>query len=105
MHSNPTEKGSPMTKQHFTDIAAILAGQFAEATPEEKLALWKTTLSLADYFKRINPRFDRVRFYLAVFGTVDHFSVRDKAVRDHNAKMNLLATGTRNDNARRTEVI
>jgi hypothetical protein len=66
-----------MSKKDYIAFAAVLAGEFACATPSEKLVLWRTTLSLADVFKRDNIRFDRSRFYEAVFGDSDHFAVRD----------------------------
>jgi hypothetical protein len=66
-----------VTKQDFQAIADILAGSFATATASEKGAIWCLTLSLADYFGRANPRFDRARFYEAVLGNSDHFAVRD----------------------------
>jgi len=89
-----------MTRKHFTAIANILAGQFASASsPAEKLAIWTTTLSLAQYFKSENSNFSYDRFYLAVFGTEDHFAVRDAAVRANN---NYVAA--RYADARRTEV-
>ena len=57
-----------MTSQHFIGIAAILAGDFAVANEHGKQVLFCTTLSLADYFQSVNPRFNRSKFYEAVFG-------------------------------------
>jgi hypothetical protein len=73
-----------MYRKNYRDIAGVLAGEFACATPSEKLVLWRTTLSLADVLKQDNIRFDRAKFYEAVFGDSDHFAVRDKAVREAN---------------------
>lgn len=67
-----------MTRKHFTEIASILSGTFASATPECKGPIWGMTLSLADYFQSVNPNFDRSRFYTAVLGSSDHFAVRDE---------------------------
>lgn len=55
-----------MSRKDFIAIAEILAGDFATATPAEKGKVWCITLSLADYFAKVNPRFDRARFYAAV---------------------------------------
>lgn len=56
-----------MTKQHFEAIAEILAGDMACSTTEaEVLRVRGITLSLADYFKKVNPDFDRAKFYAAV---------------------------------------
>ena len=57
-----------MSTKDFKAIAAILAGDFATATPAEKGKVWVITLSLADYFAKSNPRFDRSKFYAAVKG-------------------------------------
>lgn len=59
-------------------LAGILAGQFAcENDPTARLALWRTTLSTADAFVGWDG-FDRADFYSRVFGTSDHFAVRDE---------------------------
>ena len=55
-----------MSKKDFEAIAAILAGDFASATPAEKGKVWCLTLSLADYFAQSNSNFDRAKFYDAV---------------------------------------
>jgi len=55
-----------MSTKDFNAIAAILAGDFATATPAEKGKVWCITLSLADYFAQCNPRFDRSKFYAVV---------------------------------------
>ena len=60
-----------MTRKHFQAIAAIIAGDFACANAEGKLTLFRATLSLADYFVSVNPRFDRVKFYKACGFSVD----------------------------------
>jgi hypothetical protein len=71
-----------MTAKDFIAIADVLAGQWAvESTREAKLAVWTTTLSMADLCAKGNSRFDRERFYAAVFGTKDHFAARDSALR------------------------
>jgi hypothetical protein len=73
-----------MTQKHFIAIARILAGDFQTAALEERMKVWTITLSLADYFAGDNPRFDRDLFYKTVFGTSDHFGVRDSIIRALN---------------------
>src|SRR5580765_1416650 len=59
-------------------LAGILAGQFAcTSCPEARLAIWRITLSTADAFIGWDG-FDRADFYSRVFGTSDHFAVRDE---------------------------
>ena len=56
-----------MTKKHFVEIAAILAGDLATAANDgERNKVRGIALSMADMFKRVNPNFDRERFYAAV---------------------------------------
>lgn len=56
-----------MTRKHFEEIAAILAGDLATSTsPAEIRKVMGITYSLADFCYRQNPRFDRDRFYTAV---------------------------------------
>ena len=70
-----------MTSKDFIAIADVLAGQWAcNHTREAKLSIWATTLSLADMCARSNDRFDRDKFYAAVFGTSDHFDARASAL-------------------------
>ena len=57
-----------MTKRNFEAIANILAGDYAISTPIQRQRVFGITLSLADYFLRENPNFDRSKFYAAVFG-------------------------------------
>lgn len=64
-----------MTKQHFEAIAAILRdrkidGDYAMEIDQDwakgvTAATEATADDLADYFKSINPRFDRTRFLTA----------------------------------------
>ena len=71
-----------MSRKDFIAIADVLAGQWAvETSREAKLCVWTTTLSMADMCARGNERFDREKFYAAVFGTADHFAARDSALR------------------------
>lgn len=65
-----------MHKSNYIAIARILAGDFAIASPAGKSALFRTTLSLADFFLRENPNFRREQFYAAVFGTANLDEVR-----------------------------
>jgi hypothetical protein len=67
-----------MHRKNYKEIAAVLAGEFHSSDPNGKASVWKITLSLADVFKQDNIRFDRSRFYEAVFGDSDHLAVRDK---------------------------
>jgi len=62
-----------MTRKHFEDIAAIIAGDLASHrnTPIAYYAIRNVALSLADQFRRENPRFDRVRFLKACGLTAD----------------------------------
>jgi hypothetical protein len=56
-----------MTARNYDTIAAILAGDLATCTTEhERYKVRGIAYSLADYFARTNPRFDRQRFYTAV---------------------------------------
>jgi hypothetical protein len=57
-----------MTRKDFKAIAAILAGDYATATPAEKGKVVRISLSLADYFQKANPRFRRDLFYAAIWG-------------------------------------
>lgn len=52
-----------MTRKHYIEIAAILAGERAIADDRDRRVLDNFTRSLADVLKRDNPRFDRQRFY------------------------------------------
>jgi hypothetical protein len=58
-----------MSRKNYVKMAGILAGDFACADAKGKAAIFRVTLSLADYFQSDNPRFDRSKFYTAVFGT------------------------------------
>lgn len=56
-----------MSRKHYVEVAAILAGDLATASNEgERNKVRGIALSLADMFKRDNSRFDRERFYAAV---------------------------------------
>lgn len=56
-----------MSRRDFEAIALILAGDLASAgTPSAAQKVIGITHSLADYFLKANPRFDRARFYKAV---------------------------------------
>jgi hypothetical protein len=54
-----------MTRKHYVEVAAILAGERAvyASKPDAVRVLDNVTHSLADVFKRDNSRFDRQRFY------------------------------------------
>lgn len=62
-----------MTKKHFEAIAQTLRDEFEATLPSADpefirgaaYALEETAKSLADYFARENPRFDRDRFLTA----------------------------------------
>lgn len=60
-------KGSPMTRKHYRETAAILAAEIAIHGREssEACAVANVGRSLADMFARNNERFDRARFYNA----------------------------------------
>lgn len=66
-----------LSRKNYVAFAGILAGDYASSDREGKLALFRATLSLADYFAGDNPRFDRQRFYAAVFGSSDLDRVRE----------------------------
>jgi predicted secreted Zn-dependent protease len=56
-----------MTRKHYVEIAAVLAGDNASAASDaERTRIAKITFSLADVFKRDNARFDRSQSYGAV---------------------------------------
>lgn len=56
-----------MTRKHFEEIAAILAGDLATCTSmDQRVKVTGIAYSLADFCYRQNPRFDRDRFYTAV---------------------------------------
>lgn len=55
-----------MTRKDFEAIAEILAAERAvQQSIPAKVAVSGVAYSLADYFARANPRFDRQRFYVA----------------------------------------
>ena len=62
-----------MTKRHFEAIAQTLRDEFEATLPSADpafirgaaYALEETAKSLADYFARINPNFDRDKFLTA----------------------------------------
>jgi hypothetical protein len=74
-----------MTQKHFIALAATLAAAFSTGTVEVKLAIWSLTLSQADVCAQANDNFNRDRFYAAVFGTSDHFAIRDALKAERNA--------------------
>jgi len=57
-----------MTARNYDAIGAILAGELAIHRHNELATQVVTNIcySMADYFARTNPRFDRSRFYKAV---------------------------------------
>jgi hypothetical protein len=57
-----------MSKKDFIALAEILAGDYATASPAERMKVFKITLSMADYFAKCSPNFRRDIFYAAVFG-------------------------------------
>lgn len=52
-----------ITKADYEAIAAILAGDLATSNEAERIKVTAITYSLADYFTRTNPRFNRAIFY------------------------------------------
>ncbi len=58
-----------MSRKDYNAIANVLAGDFATATLSQREKVRAIVLSLADVFAKDNPRFQRDRFYAAVFGT------------------------------------
>lgn len=65
-----------MTRKHYRRIADILTVEFANASSRaERLTVRNITYLLADIMKQDNPRFDRDRFYNAVFNGQDRFNV------------------------------
>lgn len=55
-----------MSKQHYTKIAAVLAGDYATCTTDgERRKVVGIALSLSDVFKQDNPSFDRATFLAA----------------------------------------
>ena len=61
-----------MTRKDFNAIADVLQAQWSIASGfDAKVSVWETTLSIADVFAQSNYRFDRARFYVAVFGVGD----------------------------------
>jgi len=55
-----------MSTKNYVEIARIFAGDYAIAENDDaRRAVVGLALSLSDYFKRDNPRFDRVRFLKA----------------------------------------
>jgi hypothetical protein len=56
-----------MSKRHFEAIAAVIAGDLASHRHNDSAyyAIRNVALSMADLFRRENPRFDRVRFLRA----------------------------------------
>ena len=58
-----------MTRKDFEKIAGVLSGSWHLApNGDAAKTVWLTTLSMADVLAQSNPRFDRDRFYVAVFG-------------------------------------
>lgn len=73
-----------MSRKHYTELAGMLAGEYAinaplpdtaNATAETHAAragardaIENLTGSIADMCKRDNPRFDRTTFYMAALG-------------------------------------
>lgn len=57
-----------MTARNYNAIAAILAGELAVHRHNELATqvVVNIAYSMADYFARTNPRFDRAKFYTAV---------------------------------------
>jgi hypothetical protein len=57
-----------MTTRNYQAIAAILAGELATHRHNELASrvVVNIAYSMADYFARTNPRFDRAKFYRAV---------------------------------------
>lgn len=57
-----------MTARNYNAIAAILAGELATHRHNELATqvVVNIAYSMADYFARTNPRFDRAKFYAAV---------------------------------------
>lgn len=69
-----------MSRKDYVAFAFVLAGQWAcKTSREELLTVWDTTVSLATVLEADNERFDRGRFYHAVFGT-DQWAARNKAL-------------------------
>lgn len=67
-----------MHTRDYEAIGSVLAGEFAICNDKvAKRSIWRVTLSIADKFAQDNDRFDREKFYTYVFGTKDHFAVRD----------------------------
>jgi hypothetical protein len=56
-----------MSRKHYVEIAAVLAGDYASAGSDaERRTVRGIAFSLADVFVKDNTRFDRRRFYGAV---------------------------------------
>lgn len=57
-----------MTARNYNAVADILAGELAVHRHNELATqvVRNITYSLADYYARTNPRFDRAHFYAAV---------------------------------------
>lgn len=55
-----------MSRKHYREVAAVLAGDLATCeTDGERRKVAKIACSLSDVFKRDNGNFDRQRFYTA----------------------------------------
>ena len=60
-----------MSRKHYIQVAKVLAAEYAISGPTAKIAVRNIAYSLADAFCQDDARFDRQRFYDAVFGDAE----------------------------------